>query len=212
MLFRSTAATAAPQDISKRRSVVEAADAMARGFSSISDAVAAVRDRSTATCKDLVSKLNDQLASIAGLNQKIVSARQTGMETGLLEDQRDGVIGDVSRLIDLKLLRREGGAIDVLVAGRQVVSGSRAARLAASSDSSGLVALSIDGRAITDAVESGGMSATVERGHAYLEAGADMILVQIPRNLDELRQSCQAFNGRTVLTISESRKIGRAHV
>ena len=96
-----TAATAAPQDISRRRAVVEAADAMARGFSSISGAVTGVRDRSTATCKDLVSKLNDQLASIAGLNQKIVSARQTGMETGLLEDQRDGVIGDVSRLIDL---------------------------------------------------------------------------------------------------------------
>lgn len=57
----------------------------------------------------------------------------------------------------------------------------------------------------TDAVQAGGMPETIERGFAYLDAGADMVMVQIPRNLDELRESCQAFNGKTVLTISESK-------
>ena len=56
----------------------------------------------------------------------------------------------------------------------------------------------------TDAVATGGMEESIERGHAYLEAGADLIMVQIPRTVEELKQSCQAFNGRTVLTISES--------
>lgn len=197
-----TAATAAPQDISKRRAVVEAADAMARGFSSISGAVTGVRDRSTATCKDLISKLNDQLASIAGLNQKIVSARQAGMETGLLEDQRDAVIGDVSRLIDLKLLRREGGAIDLLVAGKQVVSGSRAARLAASSDSSGLVALSIDGRAITDAVESGAIRGNldvVNRLAARADADIRDLAASVVRALNAAHSSGTSIPGRQLV-------------
>jgi len=58
----------------------------------------------------------------------------------------------------------------------------------------------------TDAVESpGGMTETIERGLAYIEAGADLVLVQIPRNLEEIRQSCEGLNGRTVLTISENR-------
>ena len=157
-----TAATAAPQDVSKRRAVVDAADAMARGFSAMSAALIGVRDRSTGTLKDLVTKLNDGLASIASLNQKIVSGRQAGTETGSLEDQREAVIGEVASLADLRLLRREGGAIDVLVAGRQVVSGSAAARLAASADSSGLVALTIDGGAITDALASGALKGHIE--------------------------------------------------
>ncbi len=197
-----TAATAAPQDISKRRAVVEAADAMARGFSSISDAVTGVRDRSTATCKDLVTKLNGQLASIAGLNQKIVSARQTGMETGQLEDQRDAVIGDVSRLIDLKLLRRDGGAIDVLVAGRQVVSGSRAAPLAASSDTSGLVALSIDGRAITDAVESGAIKGNldvVNKLVARTDADIRELAASVVRALNAAHSSGTSIPGRQLV-------------
>jgi len=110
-----SAATAAPQDVSKRRVVVDAADAMAQGFRAMSEAVGGVRDRSTATLKDLATKLNEGLASIAGLNQKIVSGRQAGMETGSLEDQREAVITQVSSLADLKLLRRDSGAIDVLV-------------------------------------------------------------------------------------------------
>lgn len=197
-----TAATAAPQDVSKRRAVVEAADAMARGFSSISDAVIGVRDRSTATCNDLVIKLNDQLASIAGLNEEIVSARQAGMGTGQLEDQRDAVIGDVSRLIDLKLLRRDGGAIDVLVAGRQVVSGSRAAPLAASSDSSGLVALSIDGRAITDAVESGAIKGNldvVNKLVARTDADIRDLAASVVRSLNAAHSSGTSIPGRQLV-------------
>jgi len=197
-----TAATAAPQDVSKRRAVVEAADAMARGFSSISKAVTGVRARSTATCKDLVSKLNGQLASIAGLNQKIVSARQTGMETGLLEDQRDAVIGDVSRLIDLKLLRRDGGAIDVLVAGRQVVSGSRASPLAASSNSSGLVALSIDGLTITDGVASGSIKGNldvVNKLVARTDADILDLAASVVRALNAAHSSGTSIPGRPLV-------------
>lgn len=58
----------------------------------------------------------------------------------------------------------------------------------------------------TDAVASpGGMAETIERGLAYLDAGADLILVQIPRTLEEITESCAALRGRTCLTISENK-------
>jgi len=157
-----TAATAAPQDVSKRRAVVDAADAVAQGFNAMSEAIIGVKDRSTGTLTNLVAKLNDGLASIAILNQKIVSGRQAGTETGSLEDRREAVIGEVARLADLQLFRRDGGAIDVLVAGRQVVSGQKSARLDISADSSGMVAVAIDGRTITNALESGAIMGHVE--------------------------------------------------
>ncbi len=57
----------------------------------------------------------------------------------------------------------------------------------------------------TDAVASEGIEASMERGQAYIEAGADLVLVQIPRTLEEIRETCERLPGRAVLTISENR-------
>lgn len=57
----------------------------------------------------------------------------------------------------------------------------------------------------TDAVASpGGMAETIDRSLAYIEAGADLVLVQIPRTLEEIRQTCEGIPGKAVLTISEN--------
>ena len=56
----------------------------------------------------------------------------------------------------------------------------------------------------TDAVASGGIEEAVRRGRAYEEAGADAIMVQIPRTVDEIRTACTSFTKPIVLTISES--------
>ena len=58
----------------------------------------------------------------------------------------------------------------------------------------------------TDAINlPGGLSETLDRGHAYLEAGCDLILVTVPTNTEQVRVICEAFGDRSVLTINESR-------
>ncbi|MGE0714971.1 MAG: oxaloacetate decarboxylase, partial [Alphaproteobacteria bacterium] len=58
----------------------------------------------------------------------------------------------------------------------------------------------------TDAVASpGGMPETIDRGLAYIEAGADLVLVQIPRTVQEITETCQGLPGKAVLTISENK-------
>lgn len=58
----------------------------------------------------------------------------------------------------------------------------------------------------TDAVASpGGMPETIERSLAYIEAGADLVLVQIPRSVEEIRQTCEGIPNKAVLTISENK-------
>ena len=104
----------------------------------------------------LTALLRPKVAEIAGATAGALSVSAT--VTG-----RAGVEGTA----DLAFAIRNAPTLSLpaagtVVAGRQVVSGSRAARLAASSDSSGLVALSIDGRAITNAVESGGIRGNLD--------------------------------------------------
>ena len=58
----------------------------------------------------------------------------------------------------------------------------------------------------TDAINlPDGLSETLDRGHAYLEAGCDLILVTVPTTTEQVRAICEAFGDRSVLTINESR-------
>jgi 2-methylisocitrate lyase-like PEP mutase family enzyme len=51
----------------------------------------------------------------------------------------------------------------------------------------------------TDAIAVEGFAAALERGEAYLEAGADMLFVEAPQSLDEIREIVARFGGRVPL-------------
>jgi 2-methylisocitrate lyase-like PEP mutase family enzyme len=51
----------------------------------------------------------------------------------------------------------------------------------------------------TDAIAVEGFAAAVERAEAYIEAGADVLFIEAPRDRDELAQIPQSFRGRVPL-------------
>jgi 2-methylisocitrate lyase-like PEP mutase family enzyme len=51
----------------------------------------------------------------------------------------------------------------------------------------------------TDAIAVEGFNAAIDRAEAYLAAGADMLFIEAPRSLDELREVCRIFKGRAPL-------------
>lgn len=51
----------------------------------------------------------------------------------------------------------------------------------------------------TDAAAIEGLAAALERGHAYLEAGADVLFIEAPRTEADLRAVVHAFDGRVPL-------------
>jgi 2-methylisocitrate lyase-like PEP mutase family enzyme len=51
----------------------------------------------------------------------------------------------------------------------------------------------------TDAIAVAGLDEALERGAAYIDAGADVLFVESPRNMDELRQVGQALGSRIPL-------------
>lgn len=71
----------------------------------------------------------------------------------------------------------------------------------------------------TDARTSQGLEAAIDRGHAYQEAGADVLFIESPESIDEMRQIASSFSvpllanmvegGRTpLLTAAELGQIG----
>lgn len=51
----------------------------------------------------------------------------------------------------------------------------------------------------TDAIAVEGFKAALERAEAYLEAGADMLFIEAPRSLDEMKTIGECFAGRAPL-------------
>ena len=52
----------------------------------------------------------------------------------------------------------------------------------------------------TDALEAEGMRKALKRGEQYLEAGADALYVEGPRDDEELEEIAKAFRGQTLVT------------
>ncbi|MBC00747.1 MAG: carboxyvinyl-carboxyphosphonate phosphorylmutase [Rhodobacteraceae bacterium] len=51
----------------------------------------------------------------------------------------------------------------------------------------------------TDAIAVDGFSAALERGEAYLEAGADMLFVEAPQSMEQISEIVKRFGGRVPL-------------
>ena len=51
----------------------------------------------------------------------------------------------------------------------------------------------------TDAIAVEGFAAAMDRAHAYVEAGADVLFIEAPRSGDELAQVSEVFRGRVPL-------------
>jgi 2-methylisocitrate lyase-like PEP mutase family enzyme len=80
-------------------------------------------------------------------------------------------------------------------------------RLISTGEMAGKIRAALDARlnpetiilARTDAIAVDGFEPALARAEAYLEAGADMLFIEAPRSMDEMRAICDRFAGRAPL-------------
>jgi flagellar hook-associated protein 1 FlgK len=70
-----------------------------------------------------VDDINQKLASIAAINQSIVSTKASGAEPNDLYDQRDQLLDDLSKLVDIDVTYFDNGQIDLTIAGQTMIRG-----------------------------------------------------------------------------------------
>ncbi len=72
-----------------------------------------------------VARADQLLSEIAGLNAAIVTAEGGAGTANGLRDQRDALISELSEILDVSTVQRDGGAVDVLVGSTPVVLAGR---------------------------------------------------------------------------------------
>lgn len=83
-----------------------------------------------------VDQINQIASQIANLNDQIMKATAAGLNPNDLKDQRDLLIKDLSKVIDVQLVEGELGDVTVTVSGTLLVDGLEARSLAAVPDPS----------------------------------------------------------------------------
>lgn len=81
------------------------------------------RDQLDGQLGSSVSEANNLLSQIATINQQIVSAEAGTPGANSLRDQRDQLVGNLARLMDISVVEQPSGAMDVLVGSTPVVLG-----------------------------------------------------------------------------------------
>ncbi len=73
-----------------------------------------------------VDRADTLLSQVAELNSAITDAELGGLaaEEGNLRDQRDAIVGELAQMMDMTVIERESGAVDILIGSTPVVYGS----------------------------------------------------------------------------------------
>lgn len=155
-----------PDSDSAKAAVVSALDDTAGRLRSLSSSIQSLRadaDQEIATDVDTV---NDNLATIDELNDRIVAAKAAGQTTADLEDQRNTALQTIAGLIDVKATTTSTGAMYINTTSGTSLLNSSVHQL--SYTPSGTVtaatsfqAITVDGRDITDDIASGSIGALV---------------------------------------------------
>jgi flagellar hook-associated protein 1 FlgK len=98
-----------PSNATQQNAVVADAASLASGINTLSSAVSTARQAAQDGIVSGIGTLNSALTQIGTLSDQIIAARAAGQSTADLENQRDGVLANISQLIEVKALAQPNG-------------------------------------------------------------------------------------------------------
>lgn len=113
-----------PASTVNRASVVEQGASLAGFIRNQREDLLRVRTQIDSQLATDVNRADTLLDQIADLNLQVVSAELAGGTDGSLRDQRDELVAELSKLIDITVIEQSTGGVDILVGSNPIVLGS----------------------------------------------------------------------------------------
>ena len=123
------AAAGAPGNALRLQGVAQAASDLVDGFQDASDGLQDMREQADRDIAVSVDRLNTLLARTAELNLRISTAINQGQDTSALEDDRQKVVDDISKIVPVKQAARDRGGVALFTANGAILVDGSAARL-----------------------------------------------------------------------------------
>jgi flagellar hook-associated protein 1 FlgK len=150
-----------PTGLVEQNAVVSAADTLASDIRDKYRSLQSILDGVNGRIAGSVDAINSLAADIASLNRQIISVGEGGSGVNDLMDRRDAALKDLAELIPIQCVQSDGGAINVFLAGGEMLAGaasSRSLELGAGGD----ITFKGGTTALNDQISGGSLGALLE--------------------------------------------------
>lgn len=118
-----------PADRGLRGGAVQAGQTLADGLNLLARRLGEMRTSTAGEVRGLVQRVNQDAKAIADLNVQIMSLEANQSDANDLRDTRERLVKEVSELLEVQVVERSTGSVDLLMDGNLLVSGARAVPL-----------------------------------------------------------------------------------
>ena len=185
--------TATPDDPALREAVINAGQSLTQQLNQNAATLQNTGADIVTEASTVVSQINTETSEIAKLNGSIASAIASGDSPNSLEDQRDGLIGQLAQQVNIRTVNQGNGVVSVIAGSASLVIGTDAVPITAKLDNNNQ--LSIYG---------------TDPSHALTISGGTLGALQSLRNqsLPAFGQQLDQFAQQLVQTIDEIHATG----
>ena len=121
---------AKPQDSSARQVALSRADELATRFRAADQQIDALQSGATLELKTSAKQVSELARRVAAINEKIVGSVGSGHQPNDLLDQRDQMVRDIGKLIQVTSIAADDGSVNLFIGGGQrLVLGSQASQM-----------------------------------------------------------------------------------
>lgn len=195
LLASFDALAANPADDSARTAVVESAERVAYDLNRYAGDVRRARVEVNAAISTSVEEVNEKIEEIADLNKRIV---QAGSIPGELEDRRDVLLDELSQAVEIHVLHKDNGVVDVsLRGGGALVVDDRARLLSSATDANGDVQVTDSGGGPVEGGALGGLFTVRDSDLTALRDNLDNFAYDLATGVNAVHSAGYGLDGVT---------------
>lgn len=177
-----------PNSSTARQGVITAGQSLATAFNTAADALSQQQSGLNTQVSQDVSQINQLADQIAALNAQLQLTRAKGQDGGMLQDQQDQLILNLSKLTNVSVTNTESGLTISTGSGTPLVLGATAHHLQTVTGTGSMLHVQDEnGNDITSSIQSGDLGGTLNI--------RDQVIPDLQNQLDTLaNQFATAFN------------------
>ena len=146
-----------PDSTAQRRVVLGTANNLATELNRLSRGLTQIKDDLRNRVDEGVTQINLYSKQIADLNQRIQITLTSGQTANELLDQRDQMINDLAKLVDVRIIDQPNGVTNVLAGSAPLVVGSQSTKLVSSVDATGQLYVAMENTTTPVGLTSGAL-------------------------------------------------------
>ncbi|HEX4155119.1 MAG TPA: flagellar hook-associated protein FlgK [Acidobacteriaceae bacterium] len=157
------ALSASPSSESAQQSVLAAGQSLAQAFNTTAAGLTGAQSQADGQVTSSVSQINSLTQQIAQLNGELAQATASGQNGGVLEDQRDQVVQQLSSLVGVSVSQSSQGEVITTANGTPLVMGSQSFSLQSVTGSNGFQQVEdANGNNITGDLQGGQLGGAIQ--------------------------------------------------